>query len=1406
MFNFHKKEAPLLGLQGSGGGLGYLTFSGAADTSYHPKRSTRFNPDDSAYLNRTPTSAGNRRTWTWSGWVKRGVISSGSIQTLMQLFPSGLGYTRIYFETTGELSLDATDSSQGNYAVVKTSARLVDPGAWYHICVAMDTTQSTEAHRLRMYVNGVQQTSFSPATYPAHNVDYMFNYAATHNIGRHDGNTQYFDGLISQNYLIDGLAIGPSYFGYTDPLTNTWRPKEFSAEGTTINDGTDWSAVSNYTLSGTGASVSNLGAAFNGSTAASPYATLASSGNATANVVFNCTSTDVTTVEVYVHSASSSGDTRGTCLDSTGTTHQSATLTSASQDWHTIYSGAPINLANVGWGINQNGASGTGSDGFRAFKINGEILIDSTTQNLAYGTNGFHLAMDPAESGTIYSDDITYSGSTGFGSGPQDQPENIFDGSTSTLAQTQNCSNPNSIIFTPTSAIPYSSTVEVYINNSANTVAFNNGSFAAISSGWNTIASGSGTVTKIEARRPSTNGASIHAIRIDGKYLINHTAIGHDSSGEENHWHENNLTAPSSIVAALGDVPYKVFANNSGINIDYANDSAESSGTLNSTTSASFSYNLQNKHAVFDLGASSGRRTIDAITGSGGWVIVSDDGTNWEQLGNQNIGGSNDVYMPNYVSEKRYFSFGGGGGVGNCSLTLSGDNGQPDRELDLLADVPGAPYDNGLNGGGNYPTWNPLIITTSTFSDGNLKLTTGSGVPTDFVTLYTPAGIGQWFWEFEIGALGGTNYTMTGMLPSDSDYVQGTSDTMHLAGGISYYAANGGINAASGAATTGTAGATFDIGDVIGWAFDAENGTLQCYKNGASQGTQFTNIRTDVGWVFCAHDYMNYSGSVYFINFGQKPFKYAPPEGFQSLNYANLPIPEVVRPDQYVSATIYTGNGASTPGASGGTQSINVGLEPDLIWIKDRTQQGHNHNLYDTIRGANSILMSDDTTAAVTNSTDAVTSFNSDGFTLGDNGEGTQSLELNKSGNNYVAWSWKAGGSSNTFNVDDVGYASASDVNMSVGGLNSSVYDQSQRWSDNMTLQPSTSPWGNGMGPEKAFNGVVDNSTNMAQRGDAAGGTITWTFSGLSGSVRVWIGNDGGTITDGNGTVRGNNDGSGKTWFDCSGDISDYNGSIVVSVSSDAPSLGGVEVAGKVLVDDNITPPSVPSVAATGASVGTKQGFSITVQTAVSGSGDTMRIAHGLTQKPDFIIGKDLDNGSTNWAVYHSALGATKKIELDNPAAAAANANYWNEEEPTSSLIYSNAASWMYTSASFVLYSWHNVPGLQKFGEYTGSGSDDGTFIELGFRPAIVIVKCTSDAGQEWVIWDDERSKYNENTTALYVNSAASESTVGTSRKIDFLSNGFKMRNGSSGATDYDGRIYIYAAWASSPLKYSNAR
>ena len=112
-------------------------------------------------------------------------------------------------------------------------------------------------------------------------------------------------------------------------------------------------------------------------------------------------------------------------------------------------------------------------------------------------------------------------------------------------------------------------------------------------------------------------------------------------------------------------------------------------------------------------------------------------------------------------------------------------------------------------------------------------------------------------------------------------------------------------------------------------------------------------------------------------------------------------------PAEYFETVLYTGNGASTPGGSGSTQTVSsLDFAPNLVWIKDRTS-AHNHNLMDTVRGAPNILMSDATNAEITDSSDALTSFTSNGFVIGDNGEGTQSLELNKSSNTYVAWCWK---------------------------------------------------------------------------------------------------------------------------------------------------------------------------------------------------------------------------------------------------------------------------------------------------------------------------------------------------------------------------------------------------------------
>ena len=116
-------------------------------------------------------------------------------------------------------------------------------------------------------------------------------------------------------------------------------------------------------------------------------------------------------------------------------------------------------------------------------------------------------------------------------------------------------------------------------------------------------------------------------------------------------------------------------------------------------------------------------------------------------------------------------------------------------------------------------------------------------------------------------------------------------------------------------------------------------------------------------------------------------------------------------------------------------------------------------------------------------------------------------------------------------------------------------------------------------------------------------------------------------------------------------------------------------------------------------------------------------------------------------------------------------------------------------------YAFHSVDGYSKVGSYTGNGSTDGTFVYTGFRPAWVMVKGSS-AAEAWTIWDNERNAYNTASNFLYANTRNSELSPA---EVDFVSNGFKLRNASSQG-NVSGRTYIYLAFAENPFKYSNAR
>jgi len=211
-------------------------------------------------------------------------------------------------------------------------------------------------------------------------------------------------------------------------------------------------------------------------------------------------------------------------------------------------------------------------------------------------------------------------------------------------------------------------------------------------------------------------------------------------------------------------------------------------------------------------------------------------------------------------------------------------------------------------------------------------------------------------------------------------------------------------------------------------------------------------------------------------------------------------------------------------------------------------------------------------------------------------------------------------------------------------------------------------------------------------------------------------------------------------------------------------------------------------------SVNASAGFSVVT---FSATGSNATVGHGLGVAPSLVILKD--RATVNrWLVYHTSLGATQGIYLEDTLAASTSSSFWNNTAPTSSTV--SIGTWSY-SGNQVMYCWTPIAGFSAFGSYTGNGSADGTFVYTGFRPKFVMIKSTSTGG--WVMLDTSRDTYNIVGNYLYANSSAAEAT--SSNVLDINSNGFKIRNTWTDING-SGTSYVYAAFAETPFKNSLAR
>ena len=218
-------------------------------------------------------------------------------------------------------------------------------------------------------------------------------------------------------------------------------------------------------------------------------------------------------------------------------------------------------------------------------------------------------------------------------------------------------------------------------------------------------------------------------------------------------------------------------------------------------------------------------------------------------------------------------------------------------------------------------------------------------------------------------------------------------------------------------------------------------------------------------------------------------------------------------------------------------------------------------------------------------------------------------------------------------------------------------------------------------------------------------------------------------------------------------------------------------------------------------SANTTSGFSIVSYTGTSANAT---VGHGLGSAPKMIIVKNR-SGTQGWGVYHASLGNTKYLQLNDGAAEGTASTFWNNTTPTNQLFSIGTSGWVNdTGSNYIAYCFAEKTGYSKFGSYTGNGSTDGTFVYTGFKPAWVLVKCTS-AQADWELSDNKRTTSGGNVIDKEVrpNTDGAETGGTDGRYIDYVSNGFKLRQGFGNWND-SGATYIFMAFAEQPLVGDN--
>ena len=334
-----------------------------ASGDYNLENSLRFRSSASAYLSRTPASTTNRKTFTWSSWVKRGKLGARQhlfVSANPVVNTSGQQEFQLCFDTSDKIEISGGVSAVSLDLNLVTTQVFRDPSAWYHIVLAIDTTQATSTNRIKLYVNGVQVTSFSTAAYPALNYDTSVNLINfSHRISG-SGST-YLDGYQTEINLIDGQALTASDFGDYNSDTGVWQPIEYTGTyGTNgfylpMNQTVETYDVDYLVIAGGGGGGGTAGGGGGAGGYRNSYNSETSGGGSSSETALTLTPSTVYTVTV---GAGGVGATSDAANGTSGSNSVFSTITSTGGGYGGYYAASGASGGAGGGGGGQDGKSG----------------------------------------------------------------------------------------------------------------------------------------------------------------------------------------------------------------------------------------------------------------------------------------------------------------------------------------------------------------------------------------------------------------------------------------------------------------------------------------------------------------------------------------------------------------------------------------------------------------------------------------------------------------------------------------------------------------------------------------------------------------------------------------------------------------------------------------------------------------------------------------------------------------------------------------------------------------------------------------------------------------------------------------------------------------------------------------